>query len=291
VSGTPPVPGSATALPPAGWYADPYRVARLRWWDGNAWTGWAEGELPRPWFPARGSDDRTGAIKGGGIAIGGFVAAILASIAVGFAAWGLGVPRDPIDGVLVASQLALWAVMFATCVLAVRRHGTGSLRDLGLQRVAWRDVGIGVVAGLAGRFASAIVIIPFVPLLRDEKVDPNAFSDGLQSANVITVIAIAVIVVVGAAFFEELFFRGLVQGVLTRRWGPWIAVWAQAMLFALVHLGPDMSAVRMLATLAAIGTIGLLLGVLRYHYDRLAPGMFAHATFNVIAVGIAIALA
>jgi hypothetical protein len=39
------------------------------------------------------------------------------------------------------------------------------------------------------------------------------------------------------------------------------------------------------------GTIGLLLGVLRYHYDRLAPGMFAHATFNVIAVAIAIAIA
>jgi hypothetical protein len=26
-------------LPRAGWYSDPYRRARLRYWDGRAWTG------------------------------------------------------------------------------------------------------------------------------------------------------------------------------------------------------------------------------------------------------------
>jgi hypothetical protein len=25
-------------LPPAGWYADPWRVATFRWWDGIQWT-------------------------------------------------------------------------------------------------------------------------------------------------------------------------------------------------------------------------------------------------------------
>ncbi|MHB8330549.1 MAG: DUF2510 domain-containing protein [Acidimicrobiales bacterium] len=31
------MPGAV--LPPPGWYPDPYRLARVRWWDGQAWTG------------------------------------------------------------------------------------------------------------------------------------------------------------------------------------------------------------------------------------------------------------
>ncbi len=31
-------PRTATASPPEGWYADPAGEARLRWWNGSAWT-------------------------------------------------------------------------------------------------------------------------------------------------------------------------------------------------------------------------------------------------------------
>jgi hypothetical protein len=36
-----PHPQAVTASPaaPAGWYADPWRIARLRWWDGARWSG------------------------------------------------------------------------------------------------------------------------------------------------------------------------------------------------------------------------------------------------------------
>jgi hypothetical protein len=36
----PPQPPQAAAQPTqaAGWYPDPHRQARLRWWDGQAWT-------------------------------------------------------------------------------------------------------------------------------------------------------------------------------------------------------------------------------------------------------------
>jgi hypothetical protein len=31
---------AAAPLPPPGWHADPWGQARLRWWDGRAWTGY-----------------------------------------------------------------------------------------------------------------------------------------------------------------------------------------------------------------------------------------------------------
>ncbi len=34
-------PWQPVTLPSAGWYFDPYRTARLRYWDGRAWTGHA----------------------------------------------------------------------------------------------------------------------------------------------------------------------------------------------------------------------------------------------------------
>ena len=37
-------------------------------------------------------------------------------------------------------------------------------------------------------------------------------------------------------------------------------------------------------TVLSIFVVGLLLGVLRWRYRRLTPGMFTHAIFNLIAV-------
>ncbi|HXY91053.1 MAG TPA: CPBP family intramembrane glutamic endopeptidase, partial [Acidimicrobiia bacterium] len=103
------------------------------------------------------------------------------------------------------------------------------------------------------------------------------------------VVAVALIVVVGAPFFEELFFRGLVQGVLTRRYGGRAAICLQAIAFGLVHYQIGMSAGQAFLTFAMIMPTGFLLGVLRWRYERLGPGMLTHAFFNAMAVAVLIA--
>jgi hypothetical protein len=41
-------------LPPPGWYDDPWNAARIRWWDGEQWSGYAapHPDPTRHWTPA-----------------------------------------------------------------------------------------------------------------------------------------------------------------------------------------------------------------------------------------------
>ena len=43
------------ALPPPGWYDDPWDATRIRWWDGREWTGYGAGHpvgsAPNPFPP------------------------------------------------------------------------------------------------------------------------------------------------------------------------------------------------------------------------------------------------
>ncbi len=91
------------------------------------------------------------------------------------------------------------------------------------------------------------------------------------------------IAVVGAPFFEELYFRGLVQGTLTARWGVGIGIGVQALLFAVVHLDPS-NGWGNVGTFVIITIVGLGLGTIRYVSKRLPPGMFTHAGYNAIIV-------
>ena len=90
---------------------------------------------------------------------------------------------------------------------------------------------------------------------------------------VLPVLVVTLILVVGAPFFEELFFRGLVQGAFTNGFGTRFALFAQAVCFGLVHFRVGMSASQAIITVVTIGATGLVLGSTRWHYEKLGPGM------------------
>jgi hypothetical protein len=280
---------AAPALPPPGWYPDPARASVARWWDGRQWTAYVGGAVApvdRGWFPAPG--DREQSARGGGLAIVGFVGGQVCSIGLVLLAIALGARSRSVT-TLIVGELALWGGLFGACRLAVRRYGSGSLRDLGLVALRWADVGIGVLASLVARVATVVIaaflvlLFSFDDLTRDTSVTSEA---GISTIGKIVVVLVAV---VGAPFFEELFFRGLVQGVLTRRYGGRVAIFVQAIAFACVHYQIGMNHQQAILTLSLIFPVGFLLGVLRWRYQRLGPGMVTHAAFNAVAVAVTFA--
>jgi membrane protease YdiL (CAAX protease family) len=275
----PPTPSG----PPPGWYADPWAASPERWWDGRAWTGYTGPPPPeRPWFPPRGATDDQVGVRGGGLALAGFLVAELLATGVAVALLVAGVSSQSVV-LLLLSQLGLWAGLFGACVLAVRRHGHGSLRELGLSGIRAQDVGVGLLAAFIGRLATVVLVAPFIPLLPTKTVRGTSLTNGLTSST-LTAVVLALIVAIGAPFFEELFFRGLVQSALTRRWGARVGVFAQAGFFAVAHYQVGMGLAETLITFLTIGVLGVYLGVLRWRYQRLGPGMVTHAAFNLVAV-------
>ncbi|MGH9095111.1 MAG: lysostaphin resistance A-like protein, partial [Acidimicrobiales bacterium] len=94
---------------------------------------------------------------------------------------------------------------------------------------------------------------------------------------------VAVIAAVGAPFFEELFFRGLLRTALAARLGAVGAVFAQAALFGLSHYQPT-NGLGNVQVVVAIAAVGLVLGFTAHITRRLGAGMIGHCLFNLVAV-------
>lgn len=273
-----------TVGPPAGWYRDPWAQAWWRWWDGTAWTGYTDRAVPAP---ASVQHEPGAPIRAGGIAILGFLVGLGCSTLIGVALLIAGMETTN-PWFLVGSTAGLWFGLGGACVVAVHRKGTGRLSDLGLVRPRWLDLALGLGFGVAGLIVVGIVAA-IIRALAPELL-PRGRSDltePIRHGGTLGVIVIVLIAVVGAPFFEELFFRGLVQGGLITRWGTAAGVVVQAMLFGLVHLSPD-AGWGNVGIFLMIATVGLGLGFIRRGFHRLPPGMFSHAVYNAIIVGIAI---
>ncbi len=193
---------------------------------------------------------------------------------------------DP--AVMFGSALGLWTGLLGSCIVAVHRKGSGSLKDLGLTRLRWVDAAQGLGLGIAMVFAVGIVAKVFESLAPD--LTPTGADDVLgpiADSGALGTVVIVVVAVVGAPFFEELFFRGLVQGGVVARWGITIGLFVQAALFALMHVSPD-EGWGNVGIFAMILTVGLCLGAIRHKAHRLGPALFAHAVYNAAIVTLAL---
>jgi len=198
--------------------------------------------------------------------------------------------RQPPEWYIVSTLLGLWCGFFGGPWLASMTHGTKRLvADMGL-RWRWIDL-VGVPIGVAGQFLVVLLYLPFEHHVAHFSQKFDAPSQKLTGgAHGVGFVAIAVLTVVGAPFFEELFFRGLLLRSFARlfgtagrflgtagRWlGPAAAIVVTGVLFGLAHAES--------LQLLGLATFGVILSAIAYRTGRLGMNMAAHSAFNLVAI-------
>ena len=283
--------------PPAGWYRDPGGRHQYRFWSGSGWTrGVADGPdvsqdflapKPPPWLAGQEPDTRAQlAPRAAAIAFGGIVAAVVLSF-LGALVAGLVLPHSRFLS-LVLGQSGLWTGLVGAAWLASKRFGTGNIwRDFGL-RFRGEDLGWGLLVSFVARFTGFILLIPLVMVNRHLiGSDVAPLRGARQDPSVL--IAVVVMVVIGAPFIEELFFRGLLLRSLMPIAGTAGAIVTQGLVFGALHLRPSYG-LGNVSIFVVIAAMGIIQGVVAERFRRLGPGIVAHGFFNLFALLLALAV-
>lgn len=214
----------------------------------------------------------------------GFLVAQLASFA-GFVAFAAveGVPLEDLDtdtlaiGEIALLQVPLWLGLLGVPLLATRLRGNGPVRDLGWW-TTWRDAPLGLVIGVLCQFVLVPIVTLPVFLLTDVDQDEleapaRELTDKATGPGVLVLV---LVVVVMAPLAEEVFFRGLLQRSLARRWPVWAAMVVTSLFFAASHFQG--------VQFPALAAFGLVLSYLAHRTGRLGLNTWAHVGFNATTV-------
>jgi hypothetical protein len=86
--------------------------------------------------------------------------------------------------------------------------------------------------------------------------------------------------------FEELVFRGVVQGVFRRRYGGAVAIGAAATLFGVAHLVALTGSGSRVSYLAVAAILGLVLGYVYERTENLAVPAVIHGGYNALLFSV-----
>jgi CAAX protease family protein len=232
--------------------------------------------------PAALAEQRSPVRWGFGDAAGGWVVAQIGGlIASSLVLAGNGLEADEFDklslGWIAVAQLGLWFGLLGAPWLATRLKGNGLVADLRL-RVERSDVWVGAVCGFLTQYG---VLLLYLPVFWLTDIDTDQFNEPARelsdrATDAVGVTLLVLIVGIGAPIVEEIFYRGLMQRSLVRRFGTRWGIGLTAVIFAASHFEP--------LQFPALAVFGVVVGILAERYKRLGPAIFAHMVFNIAAV-------
>lgn len=167
----------------------------------------------------------------------------------------------------------------ALVYVAVQSRGRDATFGSAMDRIGAASWGSASAYGWAALLLAPLLLASWlsIALIPAEALD----TPGVSIAR-LTSVGAAVAVILRAAG-EEVFFRGLLGGILVRRLGFAAGNLVQAALFLVPHLLLLAIDVRLWPIIPAQFVAGWLLGWLRHRTGTLVPGAAVHAVVNVAA--------
>lgn len=216
----------------------------------------------------------------------GFVAGYLLAL-VFVSVWAGVTGEESSLGLTAAGLLGLWTGIGAVVWWASRTKGSGSLSaDFGLsfRGSGWlRAAAIGVICQFT---LVPLLTLPLRLVLEDpeSRLDDSARELDALAGSDVQFAFLAVLLVLGAPLFEELFYRGLLLRSLERRLPGAAAVGVSALLFGAAHIRTDL--VGWLVQIPALAGVGVVFALLARRHGRLGPAIVCHGAFNLVTVVI-----
>jgi hypothetical protein len=167
------------------------------------------------------------------------------------------------------------ALAAGVAVLATVLRGNGPVIDLRLS-YRWADVKVGIKLGLAGTVLTIVAAVVWTRIVGANNASSainTVLDDGRMPVTAAVVMFLYVWLV--GPFCEEIIFRGLLWGAITRQqWGRWAAFGLSTAIFAASHLEPIRTTLLLV--------IAIPIGLARLITGRLPASMVAHMVNNFL---------
>jgi len=178
-------------------------------------------------------------------------------------------------------QVPLWTGLLGVPFWLTRRGGVSWATDLGLT-FRRGDIPAGLAIGVGAQ--AVLVPLLYVPIMlfTDDLDVSEPARELVDKADGLGIVLLFLVVVVGAAVIEEVFFRGLMLRAFENLWHSRVALSASSIVFGLIHF--------QLLQFPALAMFGLISGHLAQRHGRLGRSIWAHVGFNAWTVGILLVL-